>query len=115
MIKMTYVKALELALAGEMNAEVIEKLEALKGSLEKRGASRTKETKAQREVAEFTEAVAQFLAEQSEPVRCGEIAKVMEVSGQKVSAALTKLVKAGRAVKVVGEKKVTLFAIAEEA
>ena len=111
MTKMTYVKALELALAGTMNSEVVEKLEALKASMEKRSSYQAKETKAQREVAAFTESVAEFLAAQEEPVRCGDIAKAMDVAGQKVSAALTKLVKAGRVTKELGEKKVALFSL----
>lgn len=110
--KMTYTKALETVLTTvEMSDEVREKLEALKVQLEKRSASKsTKPTKAQREAAEFTEAVYGALTE--EPVRCGAVAEAMGVSGQKVSAALTKLVKAGRVVKTEGEKHVALFAVA---
>lgn len=113
--KMTYTKALESVLStAEMTAEVREKLEALKAQLEKRSASKsTKPTKAQREAAEFTETVYAALTE--EPVRCGDLATVLGVSGQKVSAALSKLVKAGRVVKTEGEKKVSMFAVATDA
>ena len=110
--KMTYAKALETVLGSvEMSAEVREKLEALKAQTEKRSTS-TKPTKAQRETAEFTESV--FAALTSEPVRCGELATKLGVSGQKVSAALTKLVKAGRVVKSEGEKHAALFAVKAE-
>ena len=112
--KMTYTKALESVLSMELSAEVAEKLAALKAQLEKRSASKsTKPTKAQREAAEFTETV--FAALTAEPVRCGDLATVLGVSGQKVSAALSKLVKAGRVVKTEGEKKVSMFAVATDA
>lgn len=114
MEKMTYVKALETVLTGaEMTEEVVEKLTALKASLEKRSASKAgKETKAQREAREFTETVFAALGEHTEAVRCGDLAAEMGVSGQKVSAALSKLVKAGQVVKSEGEKKVSMFAVA---
>lgn len=114
MEKMTYTKALETVITagqGIYSEEVIEKLEALKAQMEKRSASKsTKPTKAQREAAEFTETV--FAALTEEPVRCGQLAETLGVSGQKVSAALSKLVKAGRVVKTEGEKKVSMFAVA---
>jgi len=117
--KMTYVKALEFAMSqldSTVSKEVTEKLEALKAQLEKRAQYKGsgKPTKAQREVAEFREAVMATLAEKAEPVQCGELAKEMEVSGQKMSAALSKLVKEGRVVKTTGAKRVALFAVAEE-
>jgi len=114
MEKMTYTKALEAVLTGaEMTEEVVEKLQALKASLEKRAGSKSaKPTKAQREAAEFTETV--FAALTEVPVRCGELATALGVSGQKMSAALSKLVKAGRAVKTEGEKKVSMFSLPVE-
>ena len=118
--KMTYVKALEFAMSQmdrhEVDSAIFEKLEALKAQLEKRAQYKgsSKPTKAQREVAEFREAVMAVLAEKAEPVQCGELAKEMDVSGQKMSAALSKLVKDGRVVKTTGAKRVALFAVAEE-
>lgn len=111
--KMTYTKALESVLSTvEMSDEVREKLAALKDQLAKRAATKSgKPTKAQREAAEFTETV--YAALTADPVRCGALAEAMGVSGQKVSAALSKLVKAGRVVKSEGEKHVSLFAVAE--
>ena len=115
--KMTYTKALESVLSSEtMSTEVREKLEALKAQLEKRATSKSgKETKAQREAREFTESVYAALAEHAEAVRCGDLATELGVSGQKVSAALRKLVEAGTVVKSEGEKHVSLFAVATEA
>ena len=114
MDKMTYTKALDVVLTGaEMTDEVREKLEALKVSLIKRNATKAgKPTKAQREAAEFTETVYAALTDKTDAVRCGDLAKDLDVSGQKVSAALTKLVKAGRVAKVDGEKRTVLFRIA---
>ena len=111
--KMTYVKALESVLSTvEMSAEVREKLEALKVSLEKSASTKsTKETKAQREAREFTESVYTALACHAEAARCGDLATELGVSGQKVSAALRKLVEAGKVVKTEGEKHVSLFAV----
>lgn len=112
--KMTYTKALESVLSMEtVSGEVREKLEALKASLEKRSASKSgKETKAQREAREFTEMVLATVAGKTEAVRCGELATELGVSGQRVSAALSKLVKSGEVVKFEGEKKVSLFKVA---
>ena len=117
--KMTYVKALEFAMSqldSTVSKEVTDKLEALKAQLEKRAQYKGsgKPTKAQREVAEFRETVMAALAEKTEPVQCGELAKEMGVSGQKMSAALSKLVKEGRVVKTTSAKRVALFAVAEE-
>ena len=114
MDKLTYTKALDVVLTGaEMTDEVREKLEALKATLIKRNANKAgKPTKAQREAAEFVETVYAALTDKTDAVRCGDLAKDLDVSGQKVSAALTKLVKAGRVAKVEGEKRAVLFRIA---
>ena len=114
--KLTYSKALETVITagqGIYSDEVIEKLEALKAQLEKRATTKSgKETKAQREAREFTESVYTVLSSQTEAVRCGDLATQLGVSGQRVSAALSKLVKAGLVVKSEGEKHVSLFAVA---
>ena len=114
--KLTYSKALETVITagkGIYSDEVIEKLEALKAQLEKRATAKSgKETKAQREAREFTESVYTVLSSQTKAVRCGDLAAQMGVSGQRVSAALSKLVKVGSVVKSEGEKHVSLFAVA---
>ena len=114
MEKLTYTKALEAVLTGaELTDEIKDKLVALKDQLVKRNATKAgKPTKAQREAAEFTETVYAALTDKTDAVRCGDLAKDLDVSGQKVSAALTKLVKAGRVAKVEGEKRAVLFRIA---
>ena len=119
--KMTYTKALETVIsAGEgiYSAEVIEKLSALKASLEKRASAKVgKETKAQKEAREFTETVFKALSEQTEGIRCKDLAELMStetevIKPQKISAAMSKLVKAGRVVKFEGEKKASFFKLA---
>ena len=117
--KMTYVKALETVLtAGEgiYSEEVMEKLGALKVSLEKRASYKGsgKPSKAQREAMAFRETVLETLYTFEEPVQCGEVAKALGESGQKVSAALRILGQEGKVVKTVGAKKVSLFAPAGE-
>lgn len=125
--KMTYVKALETVLtAGEgiYSEDVMEKLSALKVSLEKRATYKSKSgkpTKAQREAMDFREKVIGVLAECGEPMTCGDVAKALGESGQKVSAALSMLGDwradgkgEGRVVRTVGPKKVSLFALKAE-
>ena len=46
-------------------------------------------------------------------LRCGEIANELGISGQKCSALLSQMVKAGEVVKREGEKRVTLFLLPE--
>ena len=121
--KMTYVKALDFVMADEfvLPEEVREKLGALKASLEKRAQYKSKPgkmTKAQREAADFREKVVGVLADFGEPVTCGDVAKALGESGQKVSAALSMLGDwradgkgEGRVERTVGPKKVSLFAL----
>jgi DNA-binding transcriptional regulator GbsR (MarR family) len=122
--KMTYVKALEFAMSqldSTVSKEVTDKLEALKAQLEKRAQYKSKSgkmTKAQREAADFREKVVGVLADFGEPVTCGDVAKALGESGQKVSAALSMLGDwradgkgEGRVERTVGPKKVSLFAL----
>lgn len=117
MTKMTYVEALNTVLTsgeGIYSVEVMERLTALKAALEKRNANKSgKPTKAQREAAEFTNQVYEMVREIGEAVRCGDIANQMGVSTQKVSAALTKLVNAGKVVKATDEKRNSVFSVSE--
>ena len=114
MKKITYSQALEQVLSSvPMTDEVREKLETLKSALDKRSAAPKKPTKAQREIAEFVETVYAYVASQTEPSRCTDIAQNLGVSPQKTSAALSKLVKGGRVLKTEGEKHTSLFSCAE--
>jgi len=112
MTKMTYVNALDMAINGTLTAEGIEKLEALKASLEKRNANRShKPTKTQRENEALRAEVTEFLRDK-QGMQCKDIASQFGVSGQKMSALLNQLVD-GKIVKKFTEKRVTYFKIAE--
>ena len=113
--KMTYTVALNTVLdTCELTDEVREKLEALVASLAKRNAKTgtRKPTKTQRENAELKVKLAEFVAG-TEGVRAKDVAEAFEVSTQKASALLKQLVDEGSLVKAEGEKKVTLFKVAD--
>ena len=113
--KMTYTVALNTVLdTCDLTDEVREKLEALVASLVKRNAKTgtRKPTKTQRENAELKVKLAEFVAG-TEGVRAKDVAEAFEVSTQKASALLKQLVDEGTLVKAEGEKKVTLFKVAE--
>jgi len=98
--KMSYVVAVEKAINGEVTEEVVERLTALKASLEKR-ASRKSEgpTKAQKENAELAERIADAMV-------AGEVYDTAGIKGlleelanatpQKVSPLMKHLADAGR-------------------
>lgn len=113
--KMTYTVALNTVLdTCDLTDEVREKLEALVASLAKRNAKTgtRKPTKTQRENAELKVKLAEFVAG-TEGVRAKDVAEAFEVSTQKASALLKQLVDEGALVKAEGEKKITLFKVAE--
>ncbi len=110
MTKMTYIEALNVALEAVENAEVVEKLEALKAQLEKRNASKG-QTKAQKANEGLKAEILAFVGEAG-AVRAGDVATHFGVSGQKASALLNQLVKA-EALEKFAEKKVTFFKVAE--
>jgi len=118
MNKMTYVNAINFALRAlngeeiENKVEVAEKLIALGQSLEKRNSSRSnKPTKSQRENAEVKAQIKESMTD-CNPMTCGEIADMVGISGQKCSALLSQMVKAGEVVKTT-EKRVSKFALAD--
>ena len=110
MTKMTYVEALNVALEAVENAEVVEKLEALKAQLEKRNASKG-QTKAQKANEGLKAEILAFVGEAG-AVRAGDVAPQFDISGQKASALLNQLVKA-EALEKFAEKKATFFKVAE--
>lgn len=113
MTKMTYVNAIDVVLnGGEMTTEVVEKLEALKASLEKRNSRKSdKPTKAQRENEGVKSDILGVLAD-GEAKQCKVIAEALGISGQKCSALLKQLVDSG-AVEKFAEKRVTYFKVVE--
>ena len=114
MEKMTYVKALEIAIASLGEGEVTEKLEALKASIQKRNASDRKPTKTQVANEGLKADILAFLAD-------GEKHTVTEImtgvstlegaSNQKVATLVTSLVKSGLVVREEIKRK-AYFSIA---
>ena len=95
MTKLTYVSALEVAINAVADAEVREKLEALKVSIQKRNASDKKPTKTQKENEAIKAEIINFLSD-------GEKHTVSEImvgvpsltSNQKATSLVSALVKA---------------------
>lgn len=114
MTKMTYVDAIDMAITGTLTAEGIEKLEALKASLEKRASYKSsKPSKAQREKEAVKMSILDVLLKAEEPMQCKVIAETLGISGQKCSALLKQLVDDGQIEKFF-EKKVAFFKVAGE-
>lgn len=88
--------------------EVIHKLDSMVIALEKKTANK-KPTAKQQENECHKQQILDTLAGSENPQKCGEIAKALDISGQKCSALLTQLVDAGAVDRVEGEKKQTLF------
>ena len=72
---------------------------------------KTTETKADKAKAEFRQTVLEVVADAAEAVRATDVAKALEVSVQKASAALNALVEDAALVKFT-EKRVTYFKVA---
>ena len=93
MTKMTYVSAIDNALNGLLDAETVEKLEALKVSLVKRSASKTsKPTKRQVENEAIKAQIAEVLSDEGKTVT--EIMTAMgdtSLTNQRVSALLRQM------------------------
>ena len=119
MTNMTYANAIDYALevlgseevvahGAENHAEVIEKLEALKAQLAKRGSSKTP-TKTQKENEVVMECIADALYCVHDPVTVTELIGSAEAlqcyTNQKISALLRKMVEAGKVVKTMDGKK----------
>ena len=120
--KMTYSNALEQAIAmltstEGANSEVIEKLTALKATLDKKNASPKKQTAQQKKNAEIKEEIADFLAENKDSgFTVSDILKEVPVvqgdSNQHVSALMRQLVQ-DNIVQKYSEKRRTYFKIAD--
>jgi len=122
MDKITYITAIENAIIAITKLdchtfnreETVEKLTALRNQLIKRNTTKSdKPTKTQRENAEVKARILEYLTHTLQGLRCGEIASELGISGQKCSALLSQMVKAGEVVKREGEKRVTLFLLPE--
>lgn len=115
MTKMTYVEALNIALTAVAdNAEVTEKLTALREQIAKRNSTENrKPTKAQALNIELAEVVREVLTNSAQPMTITEIMKADErlstLSNQKVTAVVRSM---GDAVVKVPDKRVNRFALA---
>ena len=97
--KMTYVKALEIAMkAVEDNKEVAEKLEALKESISKKNSAERKPTATQKANEEYKKAILSFM-EVGKKYTISELMKevveLADLSNQRVSALVRQLKDSG--------------------
>ena len=109
MTKMTYAVAIDRAIVGDVDAEVIEKLEALKEQLAKRGSGKKGLTKTQKEGQILMEGIVESLAEVDEGMTATEIGAAVGVTCQRASALLKKLVEDERVRKEKVGKQVRFF------
>lgn len=110
----TRVDALNLAISAlSDNTDAVEVLTNIRDSIAKANTRCSdKPTKAQIENAAIKDEILKHIT--AEGVRCGDIAKALDLSGQKVSALLRQLKDEGRIITREGEKRVTLFALPSE-
>ena len=113
---MTYATAIDNAINGNLDAETIERLEALKAQLAKRNSSGAlkKPTKTQRENEALKVKILDMLAEEVDGMTATEIASALAVTVQKTSALLSQMgtEKGDGRVRKVKEGKVTRFVLA---
>ena len=102
MNKMTYVTAVEFAIANLDNAEVVEKLTALRDSLVKRNSADRKPTKTQVANEGIKADILAFLADGEKHTVTeimGGVASLADASNQKAATLVTSLVKSGLVVR----------------
>lgn len=109
MEKLTYAVAIDRAIAGDVDAEVIEKLEALKVQLAKRGSGKHGPTKTQKEGLELMERIIEMLADAADGMTATEVGAEVGVTCQRASALLKKLVEDERVRKEKVGKQVRFF------
>lgn len=110
MTKMTYVNALDVAInAVADNAEVAEKLTALRAQIAKKNSAERKPTKTQ--VANDA-LKGQIVDALIEPATASEVAEKFGISNQKASALLTAMVKDGIVERTVEKRKAYFKAVA---
>ena len=118
MTKLTNVKAIEFVIANctELPTEVVEKLEKMKASFEKKASGERKPTATQKANEDLKDAILKYM-EPNVLYSVGQLAKdVPELvkigaSGQKVSALIKQLKDAGQ-IKRVEEKRKAFFQLA---
>ena len=115
MEKMTYVTALNFAIANLTDAAVVEKLTALRDQQIKRNSSERKPTKVQIENERLKGFVFEALGDKPQTVTeiMATSAELSDLSNQKVSALVNALVDEGKAVKTVEKRKSYFARVAE--
>ena len=111
--KMTYVKALEIAMkAVEDNKEVTEKLEALKESISKKNSAERKPTDTQKANEEYKKAILSFM-EVGKKYTISELMKevveLADLSNQRVSALVRQLKDSGLVERTEEKRKAVFF------
>ena len=89
---LTYVQAIVMAIEGKVDEAVVEKLEALKAQLAKRGSGKHGLTKTQKEGLELMERIVEALADAEDGMTATEVGNAVDVTCQRASALLKKLV-----------------------
>lgn len=92
MEKLTYAQAIDMAIEGKVDEAVIEKLEALKVQLAKRGSGKHGLTKTQKEGLELMERIVEVLADAVDGMTATEVGDAVGIKCQRASALLKKLV-----------------------
>ena len=114
MTKMTYVKALEIAITTVDNAEAKAKLEALKASIAKKNGAVRKPTATQKANEGYKVAILEFLAGGGKHTiteimkGCGAVA---ELSNQRVSAIVRQMIESGDVVREEIKRKAYFSAV----
>ena len=117
MTKMTNVKAIEFVLTNcaDLPTEIVEKLNAMKASFEKKSSAERKPTPTQVENANHKEAILNALAS-GEKMTITDLMKAVpelgELSNQRVSAIVRQLILSGEVVRTEDKRK-AFFSIAE--
>ena len=109
MTKMTYAVAIDRAIAGDVDDEVREKLEALKVQLAKRGSGKKGLTKTQKEGLALMERIVEMLADSADGMTATEVGAGIGETCQRASALLKKLVEDGRVRKDKVGKQMRFF------
>ena len=109
MEKLTYAQAIDMAIEGKVDEAVVEKLEALKAQLAKRGSGKHGLTKTQKEGLELMERIIEVLADAEDGMTATEVGAEVDVTCQRASALLKKLVADERVRKEKVGKQVRFF------
>ena len=109
MKNMTYAEAINIAIEALGEGEAVERLEALKAQLAKRGSGKKGLTKTQKENVEVKARIAEILGEGE--MSATETGKELGLTCQKVSALLKQMIEAEEVVKVK-EGKAIRFRVA---